>query len=91
MRLLIGETTLGELTEVGRDGDRLQCTFVPTDAYARYAAWFTDADLSAVDDDALDDVVDEIAVHGVFVVHPEWTLVDPKIVIYGDQAILGLG
>lgn len=90
MRLLVGDTTIGELTEIGRDPEWLRCTFVPTDAYPRYAAWFTETDLSEVEDDALDDVVDEIAVLGVFVEHPEWTLVDPTIIISGDRAIIGL-
>jgi len=82
--VLVGETMIGRLTDPRVDSGTVCCVFEPTTAIGRYAAAFAVGDIWATDDDALDAVIDEIAVEGVFLVADDGAeIIDPDLRIDG--------
>lgn len=85
--VLVGEVAIGRLTDARTEHGRTRCTFEPTSAFGRYAEAFSVGDIWEMDDDALDAVIDEIAVEGVFLVAVDGAeIVDPDLRIDGDSA-----
>ena len=85
--MLIGDITVGRLIAPRSEAGRTVCRFEPTGHFARYAPAFTSGDISEVDDEALDAVIDEIAVDGVFLVGADGSeIVDPELRIDGADA-----
>ena len=84
--VLIGATTIGRLTERENDGEQ-RYHFSPSESFDRYSAAFAGSDIWGVDDDALDAVIDEIAVDGLFLVADDGSeIVDPDLRINGSDA-----
>lgn len=85
--VLVGEVKIGRLIDPRAEQGTTHCTFAPTPAFRGYAAAFARGDISQTDDEALDAVIDEIAVEGVFLVADDGTqIVDPDLRIDGDVA-----
>ena len=85
--VLIGEVKIGRLVELRVEGGTTHCTFEPAAPFGGYAAAFVPGDISEADDEALDAVIDEIAVEGVFLLAEDGTqLVDPDLRIDGGDA-----
>jgi hypothetical protein len=85
--VLVGEVKIGRLTDPETTDGIIRCGFEPTAAFDRYAAALAGGDIWEVDDDALDAVIDEIAVEGVFLVAGDGSeIVDPDLRIDGTAA-----
>lgn len=85
--MLIGDITVGRLTDERSEGGHIVCHFEPSDGFVRYAPAFASGDLSEADDEALDAVIDEIAVDGVFLVSADGSeIIDPDLRIDGTDA-----
>lgn len=85
--VLVGEVKVGRLTDPETEDGAIRCGFEPTAAFDRYAAALAEGEIWDVEDDALDDVIDEIAVEGVFLVADDGTeIVDPELRIDGTAA-----
>ena len=85
--VLVGEVKIGRLTDPRIEQGTTHCTFDPTGAFGGYAAAFAPGDISETDDEALDAIIDEMAVEGVFLVADDDTrIVDPDLRIDGDEA-----
>ncbi len=85
--MLIGDVTVGRLVDARAESGRTVCRFEPTDAFTPYAPAFTSGDISVVDDETLDAVIDEIAVDGVFLIGADGSeIVDPHLRIDGADA-----
>lgn len=85
--VLVGEVKVGRLTDPQEERGTTRCTFTPAAAFERYAGAFAAGNIWEADDDALDAVVDEIAVDGVFLVGDDSSqIVDPDLRIEGDDA-----
>lgn len=85
--VLIGDVKIGWLTDPRTDAGSTHCRFEPAEAFDRYAPAFATGDISEEDDDALDAVIDEIAVDGVFLVADDGAeIVDPDLRIDGMEA-----
>ena len=85
--MLIGDTPVGRLSEEDSEDGVTICRFEPYDAFPEYAEAFRSGDISERNDDALDAVIDHIAVDGVFLVADDGTgIVDPDLRIDGTVA-----
>jgi hypothetical protein len=85
--VLVGDTKIGRLTERGSDPGVERYHFVPAESFDRYAAAFAGNEIWEVDDHALDAVIDEIAVDGLFLVGDDGSeIVDPDLRIDGSEA-----
>lgn len=85
--VLVGDTKIGRLTERESDRGEERYLFVPAESFDRYAAAFAGSEIWEVDDDALDAVIDEIAVDGLFLVADDGSeIVDPDLRISGSDA-----
>ena len=85
--VLIGDVKIGRLIDPRLQTGTTHATFTPADAFDRYERAFADGDIWEHDDDALDGVIDEIAVEGVFLVADDGTqIVDPDLRIDGTDA-----
>ena len=85
--MLVGEVKIGRLTDPHVDADAIHCTFSPTADFDRFAGAFAAGDIWQADDDALDALIDELSVEGVFLVGDDGTeIVDPDLRIDGTDA-----
>ncbi len=85
--VLIGEVKIGRLTDPRTDGGTTHCGFEPTAVFERYADAFAVNDIWEAEDDALDALIDEIAVEGVFLIAGDGTqIIDPDLRIDGADA-----
>lgn len=85
--VLIGAVKIGRLSDPRIENGQTLCTFEPTEAFGRFADALTVGDISGVDDEMLDAVIDEIAVDGLFLVTDDGTeIVDPDLRIEGASA-----
>ena len=85
--VLVGEVRIGRLTDPHVEAGTTRCTFTPAAAFDRYAGAFAVGDIWQADDDALDAVIDELAVEGVFLVEDDGTqIIDPDLRIDGTEA-----
>ena len=83
----VGEVMVGRLVDERAEDGRTVCRFEPLEAFAPYARAFESGDISESEDDALDAVIDEIAVEGVFLVGADGSeIVDPALRIDGEVA-----
>lgn len=85
--VLVGVIRIGRLTERRTDGGETLCGFIPTESFSRYAGAFVSGEIWEADDDALDAVIDEIAVDGLFLVADDGSqIIDPVLRIDGAEA-----
>lgn len=85
--VLVGEVKIGRLTGPRLEQGTTHCAFTPDEAFDRYATAFATGDIWETDDEALDAVIDEIAVEGVFLVADDGArIIDPDLRIDGADA-----
>jgi hypothetical protein len=85
--MLIGEMKVGRVTEERTSDGVTHCSFEPLPTFGRYARAFSCGDIWEFEDDALDAVIDEIAVDGVFLVGDDGSqIIDPDLRIDGQDA-----
>lgn len=83
----VGEVEIGRLTGARTEEGVTHCSFEPCEAFGRYAEAFAAGDIWETDDEALDAVIDEIAVEGVFLSGDDGSeIVDPDLRIDGTDA-----
>ena len=85
--VFVGEVKIGRLTEPRTDGGIVRCAFEPTTAFDPYADAFAPGEIWESQNDALDAVIDEIAVEGVFLVGDDGSeIADPDLRVDGNAA-----